>query len=486
MGQGGITMSDIILVQPPDPPNTQILRDHMGMFGILKKGISLIKNDVLPPLNLAYSASLLEKNGFDVNIIDASAMGYDYEKTLKEIKKENPKLTIINISAVSNDFDLNFSERIKEFVDSKVAVSGPHLALMPEIALKRKNIDFVVFGDIEYPVLGLSKNMDDLKRIKGIAYKKRNKIVKSPKTFFTTNLDELPFPAYHLLPMKKYCYNILEKHPFTTILTSRGCPYSCIYCPYPLGYGNFWRGRSVENVLEEMKLLKEKFKIKSLLFRDQVATFDMKRAEKIYDGMIREKFDFEWRCETRVDKISKTLMEKMKESGCVGLHFGVESGDPVILKKVGKVGNISLSLIKKRFKEAKDTGLSTVAYFMIGLPGETKHSIEKTFKLVEELKADYNWFTVPVPYPGTKLHEIAKRESWILTEDWSRYSGREVVMKTDELSKEEIERMLEEAKLRYSKESQNLFKLFVNFRSMKIALKNPRSVIKYTVKKVWG
>jgi len=485
MGPGGIKMSDILLVQPPDPPNTQILRDHMGMFGILKKGISLIKNDILPPLNLAYSASLLEKNGFNVNIIDASTMDCDYEKTLKEVKKESPKLTIINISAVSSDFDLNFSERIKEFVDSKIAVTGPHLTLMPEIALKRKNIDFVIFGEIEFTILELSKNMDNVKRIEGIAYKKRNKIVKNPKKPFITNLDELPFPAYHLLPMKKYCYNILEKRPFTTILTSRGCPYNCIYCPYPLGYGNFWRGRSVENVLEEMRLLKEKFKIKSLLFRDQVPTFDMKRAEKIFDGMIKEKFDFEWRCETRIDKISKTLMEKMKKSGCVGLHFGVESGDPVILKKIGKPGDVSLSLIKKRFKEAREIGLSTVAYFLIGLPGETKDSIEKTFKLVEELEADYNWFTVPVPYPGTKLYEIAKRENWILTEDWSRYSGREVVMRTNELSEGEIEEMLMKAKLKYSS-SRDFFKSFFNLRSMSIALKNSRTVINLITRKIRG
>lgn len=477
-------MTDLLLVQPPNPPNTQILRDHMGMFGILKKGISLMKNDVLQPLNLAYSASLLEKNGFDVNIIDASAMGYDYEKTLKEIKKENPRLIILNISGVSNDLDLDFSTRIKEFVESKVAVTGPHLTLMPETALKRNNIDFVILGEIEYTVLELSKNLDGFKKINGIAYKKEDKIIRTPNRPFITNLDELPFPAFHLLPMEKYCYSILEKRPFTTILTGRGCPHQCIYCPYPLGYGNFWRGRSVENVLEEMRLLKEEFKIKSLLFRDQVPTFDMKRAEKLYDSMIKEKFDFEWRCETRIDKVSKILMEKMKKSGCVGVHFGIESGDPVILKKIGKDCNINLNLIKKHFKEAKEIGLSTVAYFLIGLPGETKESIEKTFKLAEELKADDTWFNVPAPYPGTKLHEIAKKENWILTEDWSRYSGREVVMRTDKLSEKEIKEMLEKAKLKYSNESQNLFKLFFNFRGMKVAIRNPRPIMGYLIKRI--
>jgi len=479
-------MSDILLVQPPDPPNTQILRDHMGMFGILKRGISLIKNDVLPPLNLAYSASLLEKNGFDVNIIDASAMEYDYEKALKEIKKENPKFTVLNISGVSNDSDLDFSVRIKELVDTKVAVAGPHLMLMPENALKRKNIDFVIFGEIEYTLLELSKNLDNFKKIKGIAYKKEDKIIKNPRRPFITNLDELPFPSYHLLPMKKYCYSILNKQPFMTILTSRGCPYKCIYCPYPLGYGDFWRGRSVENVLEEMRLLKNDFKIKSLLFRDQIPTFDMERAEKIYDGMIKEGFDFEWRCETRVDKVSKPLMEKMKRSGCVGVHFGVESGDPVILKKIGKIGNIDLNLIKKRFKETKEIGLPAVAYFMIGFPGETKETIENTFKFAEELKADDTWFNVPAPYPGTKMYVMAKKENWILTEDWSKYSGREVVMKTNNLSAEEIKEMLEKAKSKYSKESQNLFKLFLNFRSMKVAIRNPRSIMNYLIKKIQG
>ena len=192
----------ILLIQPPDPPRKQIIRDHMGRFGIVKKALPF-KDDILPPLDLAYSASLLEKNGFDVNIIDSPALSLSPSKTLKMVKKENPDMIFISTSAVSIDSDLTFVNNLKKINDSIVAVTGSYLTVRPEIALKKKNIDLVILGEIESTVLEISKKKEKFNSIKGIAYKKNKKIIVNQKRDLIKNLDALPFPSYHLLPMKK-------------------------------------------------------------------------------------------------------------------------------------------------------------------------------------------------------------------------------------------------------------------------------------------
>jgi len=473
-------MSKIVLVQPPDPSGTQILRDHMGKFGIVQQSLSRLQYDLLPPLDLAYSAALLEKKGHEISIIDSPALGLDSSRVLHRIINENPDLIVISTSGVSVDEDLGFAEIIKKETDKLVAVSGLYISLFPEFALRR-GVDLVIRDEIEYTTLTLSQNLSNFDDIKGLFYMKNGSIVQTPKRSIIKNLDELPFPSYHLLPMENYRYHLLKK-PFTTVLSSRGCPFGCIYCPYPLGYGDIWRGRSPENVLAELKLLVEKFNIKSVLFRDQVFTYDMKRAEKICDGIIQEGLDIEWRCETRVDRLSKNLMNKMKEAGCNGIHLGVESGDPKILKSVAKLG-LTIDSIKKVFRDAKEVGLETVAFFMIGLPGETKESISKTFKLAKELKSDITWFTAAAPVPGTKLYELAEKKGWILTKDWKKYSGREVVMRTDNLTEHEIKNALNDAKIMFSSSGMSLIKKGFSRKGISLALSNPKKVMKYVFSK---
>jgi len=474
-------MSKIILVQPSDPAMTQILRDHMGKFGIIQQSLTTLQYDLLPPLDLAYSASLLENKDHEVSIIDSPSLGLDSSQVLNRIINGNPDLIIINTSGVSINEDLDFAENVKKTTNKLVAVTGMYVSLFPEVALQR-GIDLVIRDEIEYTILELSQKTTNFDNIKGLCYMKNGSIVKSPKRPINRNLDELPFPSYHLLPMKNYRYHLLKKRPFTTVLSSRGCPFGCIYCPYPLGYGNIWRGRTSENVLEELRLLVEKFDIKSILFRDQVFTYDMKRAEKICDGIIQDGLDIEWRCETRVDRLPKNLMYKMKEAGCKGVHLGIESGDPEILKRIAKVG-VTVDLIKKVFKDAKEVGLETVAFFMLGLPGETRESISKTFSLAKELGSDITWFTAAVPIPGTKLYDLAEKKGWIITKDLKRYSGREVVMRTDNLTEQDIKNALIEAKIMFSGSAASLIKKGFSRKGISLVLSNPKKVMKYVFSK---
>jgi len=476
-------MKKRILIQPPDPKNTRIIRDHMGQFGILDKDKLNTCLDVFPPLFLAYSASLLEKNNFEVNLIDSPALHLSESSVFKKIESEQPELVFVNTSGVSIKHDLSFANNIKNYINTHIGVIGPYVGLVPETIKNYDNIEFLVKNEIEFSILELCKKYPNLNKVKGISYKKNNKIIENPNREFIRNLDELPFPAYNLLPMKKYSHLLLKRKYFTTFLSSRGCPFSCIYCPYPLGFGNVWRGRSVENVIEELKLLQDKYRIKSILFRDQIFTFDMKRAENIFDQMIKEGIDIDWRCETRIDRLSKNLMAKMKKAGCAGIHVGIESGDREILEKTAKPG-LTLDMVKKRFKEANEIDIELLGFFIIGLPGQTKKSVIKSFKLIKELKTKRVWFTPIVPIPGTKLYDIAEEKEWILSKDWSGFTGRDVVMKTDNLSTDDIRELVNIGNGMFTAPLKSLYQATLTKRGLKIVISNPKKVVWFVINKM--
>jgi len=469
-------MGKVILVQPSDPSGTRILRDHMGRFGVKS-----FKYDLLPPLDLAYSASLLEKNEFEVEIVDCQASGLKKSKAIKKISKKSPDLIIVNTSGISASNDLDFANQLKISTDALVGIIGPYISHYSENVFSKK-IDVVISGEIEYTILDLAKKIP-LKEIKGISFKKNGKIIRNHNQELITNLDELPFPAYHLLPMKKYSYWYLPKMPFTTFQSSRGCPFKCIYCPYSLDSNSVWRFRSVENVLSELKLLKEKYKIKSILFRDQIFTFNMKRAEEICNRISKEGLDFEWRCETRADCLSKDLMVKMKDAGCVGVHMGVESGDQNLSKNIAKIG-LSLDKVKEVFSYAREIGLNTRAFFIIGLPGETKETIQKTFEFARELKANDYFFNSATPFPGTKLYEIAEKKGWITDKNWEKFAVDEAVMRNENLTGDEIRYFTQMANKEFGGMKINDIKTIINRRSLEVALSEPKLAVKYIWKNI--
>lgn len=428
-----------IFLQPPDPLGGKVLRDMAGRFGIR------VSNDarvVLPPLDFAYAASVLEKSGYFSKIIDAPAQGLGVQGVLDEISMEKPDVTVINTTPVSLKNDFEISNMIKEGAsETWVCLAGSLVSILPEIALNGSKVDIVIRNEIEGTILDLLKALEDrrFEDVKGIAYRKNGEILKTPERQLITNLDELPFPAFHLLPVDQYCHNWFSEKdkPFLTMLTSRGCSYRCIYCPYPIGYGDHWRGRSAPNVLDEISFLVDKFHVRNILFRDQVFTFDMKRTEEICRGIVEKGIDVRWRCETRVDRLSKRLMTMMRDAGCAGIHLGVESGDPEVLSRIGKPG-LNTDMIKTVFADAEELGIETGAFFMVGLPGETRRSIWKSFELAMEINPNIISIAVVTPYPGTELYRLAEEKGWILNRDWASYTGFDVVMRTNELSEEDI------------------------------------------------
>jgi len=401
------------------PPSKFVLKDKLGITSV--------------PLGLAYLASFIEKDGHKVKIIDSNTLGYRIKDIKEEIEKFNPHLVGVT-ATTSCIYDAYEVAKIIKEVDPgiKVVIGGPHVTFIAKETLKEcPFIDVVVRGEGEETFRELvnffessSEDTWSLEEVKGITFRKDNKIIETDSRSLIKNLDSIPFPAYHLLPMEKYS---LEGKRFATIITSRGCPFSCIFCSSSRLFGKTWRARSPENVIEEIKLLKNKYGVREIEFLDDTFTLNKKRAEKICELLIKEKLDISWSCSSRVDTIDESLIEKLKKAGCHTIYVGVESGSQKILNIIDK--GITLPQIEKTINLIKKVNINSFGSFILGIPGETVKTIKKTINFAKKLNPSFVQFSICTPYPGTKLFEMAKEKGWLLTKDWSKYTILDQVMK---------------------------------------------------------
>jgi radical SAM superfamily enzyme YgiQ (UPF0313 family) len=278
----------------------------------------------------------------------------------------------------------------------------------------------------------------DLSDVKGIAYKKNKRVVVNPPRPLIKNLDSIPFPAHHLLKMDRYSHPLMRGRKIMSVLTSRGCPYNCTFCTKNI-FGSTFRARSAENVLEEIELLVKNYGVNEINIIDDNFNVDRKRTMEICKGIIDRGLKIKWSTPNgiRADTVDRELIQIMKRSGCYSLSFGIESGSPRIVQSINK--NIKLGVIREVFKICRDEGIETVAFFIIGLPGETAEDIQMTIDFAKEIQPDVADFHMLIPLPGTPIYDYLKQNNLLLETDWSKYSFHiEPVFRTNELSKQEI------------------------------------------------
>ena len=422
----------ILLVNPPIPHEIELY----STAGI-----------VAPPMGLTYLAAVLEKYGYHVEILDAPVLSLSHEQIEEEIKKREPDIVGITATTAMINSALQVAKTAKTVLpESIVVLGGIHVTFSYESTMRENPfVDIVCIGEGEYTLLELVQTLEkegDLKNVKGIVYRKNGELVKNQPRPLIENLDELPFPARHLLPMHKY-KAFGENMILGTILTSRGCPFNCIFCSSSLLFGKKFRARSPKNVVDEVEQFQEAYKTRYVEFVDDTFTFDRKRAEAICKEIIDRKLDTRWVCSCRVDLIDKELMQTLKKAGCVMIYFGVESGVQRIINLMRK--GIKLEQAERVMKWAREVGIETVASFVFGIPGETWEDAMQTIKFAKKLNPDYVQFSIATPFPGTELYQIAKREGLLLTEDWSKYTVLKPVMRTKELSVEQLQRLIKKA-----------------------------------------
>lgn len=362
---------------------------------------------VWPPLSLANCAAILRENGFDVSIIDANADRLSPKEVALRLQQNNAQKVFITSTPIDRwqcpyvDLQsfLECIQAVRKSADAKIYVMGAHGTVEPERILQMTKADAVIIGEPELTVLEICKK-SDLKRVKGICYKLgRRIVVKRQKRVL--DLDKLPMPAFDLLPMKKYFYELLGKD-FVLLETSRGCPFDCVFCLKAM-YGRSVRKKSVGKMLQEIERVIESG-VKNIYFIDLEFTLDKSFVRKLCDFLIRKRkegHELNWCCQTRADTVDYKLLQKMRDAGCKLVHFGVESGSPRMMKVMNKM--MGLEKIEAGVKMAMDAGIEAACFFMFGLPTETKEEMRQTIELAKRLNPTYASFHVAMPYTGTKF-----------------------------------------------------------------------------------
>jgi len=364
-----------------------------------------------PPLSLMYLAAYLKKYSHHyVEILDAQILRMNYEELKEEIKAKLPDVVGITTTVQTLPSVLETAKIVKEINNSiHVSLEGPYTYIFPEETINFSYIDSLILGEGEVTfselVNSLEQNPQNLSQIKGIIYKdKEKKIVRTPQQEIIFNLDSLPYPVREMIPYKKYA--------FTTILSSRGCPYECLHCHRPPLSENF-RSRSSSNVVDEIEEC-IKLGIQEFIFVDAVFTLNRKRVFDICDEIIRRDLKIKFRIKTRVNNIDYSLVLKLKEAGCHWIHYEVTSGTQKMLDFLKT--EITLKEIHSVIKVTNDVRMTNSIDVLFGFPDETKEDILKTIRFVNKINPDFAYFSISIPYPGSKLYKIwlsrYKRDYW--------------------------------------------------------------------------
>lgn len=378
---------------------------------------------IYPPLGLAYIASTLQELNHDVAIIDSQALNLTVKELKNEIIKYRPDVVGITCMTATLKGALEAAKITKEIdPEIKTVVGGPHLFNFPKETLSYEFVDFGVAGEGEIVMPELLSTLEgDLhcEKIDGLVYRKNGDIRYSPATRFVKDLDTLPFPARELLPNHKY-FSILAGNPFTTMITSRGCPFRCGYCAKkPID--KHLRYRSIKNVIDEIEYCQEKWNFETIWFYDDTFTMNRKRTVEFCNEIISRGLQFKWETPTRVDRVDFDLLKLMKKAGCKRLRYGVESGDQRILDKMKK--DITLEYVRKAIISSKKAGIESFCFFMIGYPGETEAEIKKTINFSIELDANWAMFSNVTPYPFTELYDMALETGLLKDKDyWEKFA----------------------------------------------------------------
>lgn len=373
------------------------------------------------PLWLIYAAAVCEKDGFDIEFLDAPAFPLNEEQSIDVIrsKADGARLFVMETSTPSLLSDLKFLERVKEMYPDVVFVMvGTHVSALPEETLSYSDkIDAVTRKEYDYIIRDIARcirDEKDWKSVNGITYRNQEEIRSNPDMPYIENLDEIPFASKFIkehLNYKNYFF-AGAYYPEIQLFTGRGCPARCNYCVYPQTmHGHSYRLRSAKNVIEEFEYIRENFPdVKHIVIEDDTFTALKKRVVEICNLMIERKIKLKWLCNARVN-LDYDTMVLMKKAGCRQIIPGVESGNQTILNNIHK--GITLEQVRKYVKCAKKAGLLVHACYMVGNQGETEETMQNTLNLALELDTDGAQFYPLLPFPGTEAYTWAKENGYI-------------------------------------------------------------------------
>lgn len=437
------------------------------------------------PTSLLYLASVLEKEKINVTIYDALIdfdwqnieknsesyyhFGASWDVFAKRVLDYNPELVgITNPFSDFADYAVRAASEIKRNnKDIITVIGGPHATISPKTFFKTNSgIDFIVRGEGERTFVNLIRaleNKEPLEQVTGITYKKNKKVISNPPTPFIDNLDELSLPAYHLIEMEKY-FDIAKagfpsRNTFkyqgsereVSIITSRGCPFKCVFCGNHLHMGRRWRHHSVSYILKHMELLINKYNVKHFHIEDDNLSLNRERFERLLNSIIERQWSITWDTPNgiRADGLTQEILKKTKAAGCTYLIIGIESGNQKILDEVIKK-KLQLKEIIKTVSACKKIHLDVHAFYMIGFPGEGEKEIRETLNFALHILRQYDvipHLSLVRPLPGTELYKLCEEKDYLtepiipeISLDFKSEVFQHVMIKTDEFKPKDLKK----------------------------------------------
>lgn len=424
------------------------------------------------PLGLGYLGAVLEEEGHEVQLWDGAV-----EEELLSTLLDREPFGLVGITSTTpliyEALEAASEARKREAI---TILGGPHPTLLPSESLERPDVDMVVRGEAEDTIIEITRTLERdggylnpesgrrhftapaWPQIAGLSFRNgKGEIVHNAPRSPRRDLDSLPFPAHHLYKIEQYTNlqpltdGLDPKARAYTIITSRGCPYQCIYCSKAVT-GNLWRPRSAQNVIAEWRKLVVELKATEIGVTDDVMTLDTERAKEICRLLIEEGLNkVPWITihGIRADNTDLELFQLMKEAGCKRVGFGVESGNQRVLDIMKK--NQSIEDVRQAFRNARRAGLETIGFFIFGLPGENEETMEDTIKLALELDPDLANFMIAAPFPGTELYEMILDGGNLFSHDWRDFAIHDVKARFEmgEATAELVERKWHDAYRRF-------------------------------------
>jgi radical SAM superfamily enzyme YgiQ (UPF0313 family) len=405
----------ILLVSPPAQ---NMITTNIPSVVDEERGIS-------PPLGLLYVAAYArQKTSHTLEVLDCQAENVEHDALEERIRRSSPD--VVGIQAMTFtwiDARLAAEAAKRACPSCKVVLGGPHAHIYPLESLSLPCVDFVIQGEGELPFVRLLSALEGectFSDVDGLAW--RDVATGEPRRNLPAkpleDLDSLPFPARDLTPIHKY-YSLLAHHnPITTLFSSRGCPYRCLFCDRP-AMGRRFRPHSAPRVVDELEAC-QKMGIREFFFYDDTFNVNRQRVLDICSEIRRRRLEVTFDIRARVDRMDEEMLKALREAGCERIHYGVESADEGVLQTLRK--DIHLDQVRNVFKATRKNGMKTLAYFMIGCPGEDRAKALKSIRFAKELDPDFVHFSVLTPFPATPLYQMGLEQGRFKTDYWADFA----------------------------------------------------------------
>lgn len=423
----------ILLIHPPDSHEKSIL-------GNLK----------YPPMGVAFLSAVLRNNNYEVSILDAHVADLSVDEIIQYIAKNNPDIIGVSFTSLLFESAVMLAKAIRRVFPGKIIIAGGyHPTVNPEEVLRIAPFDFVIIGEGEKTILELihvlnsKSSVESLHQIKGLAFWENEAIIITEPQGLISNIDEIPMPAYDLLPLAEYSSLASTRTPFVTFIRSRGCPYRCIFCGVQHMFGRGYRCQSPDKTLQEIDVLVKQFGVREILFKDSDFLIKKKNVLELCKKLKAKKYDLIWSCNARVDEIDEEIVEAMKKAGCTMITLGVESGNQQILDALNK--DITVAQAETACALIKKSGIKCTVNFMFGNPGETEETIEESLSLAKRLEADYGNFSFLTAFPGCELYDIAGKNNWFIHEKKDSFGYEQALINPTKIPNEKLNKILPSA-----------------------------------------